>query len=84
MQMPDFRSAEWQEAATDEGIAAVIERGRGMMPAFGDRVPEQGIRALVTHVRTLRAAAAPAASTAPAPTTPAPAPASPEPAAPTE
>src|SRR5687768_7834542 len=42
--VPDLTSAEAQ-ASTDEQMAAVIREGRGMMPAFGSQINEQGISA---------------------------------------
>ena len=52
--VPDLTSAEAQ-ARSDEQMAAVIREGRGMMPAFGSQLNEQGISAIVAHMRTLRA-----------------------------
>lgn len=49
--IPDLTSAE-ARARTDEEMAAVIREGRGMMPGFGSRLSEQGIAALVAHMRS--------------------------------
>jgi mono/diheme cytochrome c family protein len=50
-QMPDFASADFQKQRTDAQILTVIREGRGMMPPFGKQLNEQGISALVQHVR---------------------------------
>lgn len=60
VQARDLRDADWHEATTDDEIAKVIRAGRGAMPAFGNRLPEEAITALVMHVRSLRAAKDPA------------------------
>jgi mono/diheme cytochrome c family protein len=79
--VPDLSSPEWQDAHTDQEIAAAIRDGRGaFMPAFGDRLRPAGIEALARHVRRLagRAPVAlgePASEQAPAEPAPAPAPA---------
>lgn len=52
--IPDMTTAAFHEARTDAQIAEVIEKGRGLMPAFGDQLSAQGIEALVNHVRSLR------------------------------
>ena len=52
-QMEDFTRAEFQASRTDEELAAVIVTGRGLMPEFGDQLPEQAVRALVGHIRRL-------------------------------
>ena len=56
--MPDFTSAELQKQRTDAQLLQVIRDGRGMMPAFGKQVNEQGLGALVNHIRTFAAAKA--------------------------
>ena len=53
--LADFTSAEWQSSVSDEEIAEVITLGRPPMPAFGERLPADGIAALVAHVRSLAA-----------------------------
>lgn len=50
-QMPDFASAELQKQRTDAQLLEVINHGKGMMPAFGKQVNEQGLAALVQHIR---------------------------------
>ena len=54
--LPDFAAGAWHDARTDEAIAGAIKSGRGMMPEFGSKLPNDAIRALVAHVRTLREA----------------------------
>jgi mono/diheme cytochrome c family protein len=58
-QMPDFTSADYQKQRSDAELLAVIQQGRGMMPAFGKQMNEQGLRALVGHVRRFPTAASP-------------------------
>jgi mono/diheme cytochrome c family protein len=53
--LPDFASADFQQKRSDVEIYQVIEKGRNMMPAFGQEITRQGIDALIGHVRTLRA-----------------------------
>jgi len=50
-QMPDFTSAEYQKQRSDAELVTVIQQGRGMMPAFGKQMNEQGVRALIGHIR---------------------------------
>jgi mono/diheme cytochrome c family protein len=74
-QVADLTRSEWQSSRTDAQIAQVIRDGKGMMPAFGDKIVAAGIDALVAHVRSFAAPAepptAPAVAPAPAPTAPA-------------
>jgi cytochrome c oxidase cbb3-type subunit 3 len=51
MAAPDFTDPEWQAERTDEELALTIRQGRGVMPAFGDRIPPQGVSTLVGLVR---------------------------------
>jgi len=55
--MPDFTSADFQKQRTDAQLLAVIRDGRGMMPPFGKQLNEQGLSALVQHVRRFGAGA---------------------------
>jgi cbb3-type cytochrome c oxidase subunit III len=54
---PDFTSAEWQKAHTDEVITGVIKDGKKgtPMPAFGSKLSEDEVKAVVGHVRSLGA-----------------------------
>jgi mono/diheme cytochrome c family protein len=45
---------EWQERVSDERIFNSIMNGKGKMPAYGKKLSEQEIDALVTYVRGLR------------------------------
>lgn len=54
--LPDLAASAWHDARTDDAIAGVIRDGRGMMPEFGSKMHADAIRALVTHVRSLREA----------------------------
>lgn len=45
---------EWQERVSDERIFNSIMNGKGKMPAFGKKLSEPEIDALVTHVRGLK------------------------------
>ena len=58
MRPPDFTTAQWQASRTDDELVSLITLGRGMMPAFGDRIPPDGVRALVAHVRRFAPVAA--------------------------
>ncbi len=53
MRLPSFASATWQASLSDEQLVSIITLGRGMMPAFGDRIPPDGVRGLVAHLRSL-------------------------------
>ncbi|MEZ4325518.1 MAG: cytochrome c [Polyangiales bacterium] len=66
MRLPDFASATWQASRTDDELMSIISLGRGMMPAFGDRIPADGLRALVAHIRRFAPQAAPADTRPPA------------------
>ena len=45
---------EWQDKASDERIFNSIMNGKGKMPAFGKKLSEQEINALVPYVRALK------------------------------
>jgi mono/diheme cytochrome c family protein len=55
-QVPDMTATDWQRGRTDGELASAIRDGRGLMPAFGDRINPTGVLALVAHIRTLGAA----------------------------
>lgn len=50
----NLTSPEWQASITDEHIFTSILRGKGKMPAFGKKLSENEIAALVTYVRMLK------------------------------
>jgi len=55
--LADFRDANWQASQTDEALGMVIRAGRDDPDhAFGERLGEAGVRALVQHVRAFAAA----------------------------
>jgi cytochrome c5 len=45
---------EWQGRVSDERIFNSVMNGKGKMPAFGKKLSEQEINALVTYVRGLK------------------------------
>lgn len=51
-QLPDFASAAFQGARTDAQLVQSIREGRGLMPAFGKQLNDDGIAALVKVVRS--------------------------------
>jgi mono/diheme cytochrome c family protein len=50
-QLPDFGNQAFQDARSDQQLHDVIAKGRGLMPAFGSEITEQGIAALIAYVR---------------------------------
>lgn len=52
---PDFTSSEWQKSLTDEAITETVKSGKKgtSMPAFGSKLSEDEIKAVVAHVRSL-------------------------------
>ena len=44
----------WQAEATDERIFNSITNGKGKMPAWGKKLSEAQVNALVAYVRTLK------------------------------
>jgi len=51
--VPNFADAAWQADRSDTAIADVIRGGRNLMPAFGAQITDDGIAALVAHIRSL-------------------------------
>ena len=52
--VPDFSSAEWQKARTDNDLGNAIKKGRMPgMPAFESRLNEDQIRSLVSYIRSI-------------------------------
>ncbi len=49
--MPDFTNAAWQKKESDEEFAKIIKEGKKPMPAFGDKLSDDQIKALVAQVR---------------------------------
>ena len=50
----DLNDPDWQQRTSVERIMAVIEDGRGQMPAWKNRFSEEEIRAVAEYVKTLR------------------------------
>ncbi len=50
----NLTSPKWQASITDEHIFISILKGNGKMPAFGKKLSENEIAALVTYVRMLK------------------------------
>ena len=50
----DMTDASWQDDVSDERLFNSISNGRGKMPAFGKKISEGDIDALVAHVRRMR------------------------------
>jgi mono/diheme cytochrome c family protein len=53
-QVPDMTTAAFHTERSDATLAEVIVKGRGLMPAFGDQLSEDGVAAMVRHVRSLQ------------------------------
>jgi len=56
LKTPDFTSPKWQASMTDKQIKAVIKDGKKgtAMAAFGDKLNEEQITAVVTYIRSLK------------------------------
>jgi mono/diheme cytochrome c family protein len=48
---PDLTNAAWQKKETDAEFADMIKVGKKPMPAFGDKLSDEQIKALVQYVR---------------------------------
>lgn len=51
--VPDLTDPMLASRRTDEEVGALISSGRGFMPGFARSIPDEGIAALVAHVRSL-------------------------------
>lgn len=49
---PDFTNAVWQKKETDAEFADMIKVGKKPMPAFGGKLSDEQIKALVQYVRS--------------------------------
>jgi cytochrome c6 len=49
----DFTSAEVQKMS-DAELTEVITKGKGKMPAYGEKLKAEDIKGLVAHIRTLK------------------------------
>ena len=50
----NLTSPTWQASISDEHLFISIVKGKGKMPAFGNKLPENEVAALVTYVRMLK------------------------------
>jgi cytochrome c6 len=50
----DLTDAEWQERVSDERIFNSITNGKDKMPAYGKKLSQEQIEALVTYVRAFK------------------------------
>ena len=55
LKTPDFTDPKWQEGITDKEIVETIKNGKKgtPMPAFGDKLKDDEIQALVAYIRSL-------------------------------
>ncbi len=55
MKTQDLTDPKWQASVKDEQIADIIKNGKKdtHMPAFGDKLNDEEIQAVVAHIRTL-------------------------------
>jgi mono/diheme cytochrome c family protein len=53
MGLKDMGSAEVQKMS-DADLSAVIAKGKGKMPAYGGKISDEDINALVKYIRTLK------------------------------
>jgi cbb3-type cytochrome c oxidase subunit III len=58
MKTQDFTDPKWQASMKDAQIADIIKNGKkeAHMPAFGDKLNDAEIQAIVAHIRTLNSA----------------------------
>ncbi len=56
LKTPDFTSRKWQASMTDKQIRVVIKNGKKgtAMAAFGDKLSDEQITAVVTYIRSLK------------------------------
>ncbi len=54
---PDFTDSKWQAANKDAALAETIKTGKKgtHMPPFGDKLSEDEIKAVIGHIRSLKA-----------------------------
>jgi mono/diheme cytochrome c family protein len=50
----NLTDAKWQASVTDERLFNSINNGKGKMPAFGKKLSEAEVDALVSYVRNLK------------------------------
>ena len=54
LELKDYREASVQSSFTDAEAAKVIKDGKGKMKAYGAKLSEADIKALVAYVRSLK------------------------------
>jgi cytochrome c oxidase cbb3-type subunit 3 len=56
LKTPNFTDPKWQSSIKDREMRKVIENGKKgtAMPAFGDKLKDEQISALVTYIRSLK------------------------------
>lgn len=54
--VPDLTDPAFASSVTDEQLTASIKNGKNLMPNFGAQLGDEGIAAMVKHVRALSAA----------------------------
>ena len=52
----DFTDAGWQDSVSDEHLINSVTNGKEGMPAFGGKLTDPQIAALVTYIRTFKGA----------------------------
>jgi mono/diheme cytochrome c family protein len=50
----NLSDAQWQDRVSDERIFNSLNNGKGKMPAFGKKLSDSELEALVSYVRTLK------------------------------
>ncbi|HKQ60425.1 MAG TPA: cytochrome c [Candidatus Polarisedimenticolaceae bacterium] len=50
----NFNDPAWQKTATVESIEKVTADGKGKMPKYADKLKPEEIKAIATHVKTLK------------------------------
>jgi mono/diheme cytochrome c family protein len=52
--VPDLTDRKWQESIDEKRMAASITHGRGGMPSFAEKLSQNEIASLVSHVRKFK------------------------------
>ncbi|HWT02033.1 MAG TPA: c-type cytochrome [Pyrinomonadaceae bacterium] len=52
--VPNLADRKWQESVDEKRMAASITHGRGSMPSFEEKLSQNEIASLVSHVRSLK------------------------------
>jgi mono/diheme cytochrome c family protein len=51
MIVPNFKDAAWQKRRTDQNLFDSITKGKGMMPAWKDKLTEEQIKSMAAFIR---------------------------------